>query len=633
MSLKHRILVIPAIASLFWTAPARPEAAPVLQLDTGGHQAVIRGLLFTSDGKFLVSAGDDKVVRIWDWRAGKTVRTIRGQSRPGHEGKIFTIALSPDGRWLAVGGWMKIPGEAGHVIRLYDFANGKLSALLKGHLDIVYSLAFSLDSKRLISGSADKVAIIWDVEDKTVLHRLLGHRDFVVAAKFTADGTRVITGSFDKTIRLWRVTDGLLLKEMVGHREKIYSLAISPRNGSIASGDWGGEVLLWEANSGAFRSILASIGDNIGSLRFAPGGGNRLLATCGGSGCGFGQGIYDADSGKRIIGYTKHHSPVLTSDFSPDGSLAATGAGGKSPEIHVWDAKTGETKAVLSGTGLPSFAVGFSPDGRTVAWGTEDSCPGSESCPDTLSKLQYQIRLPEDGKVPFEPSPVDPGKPWSRAIASFGSLSLQHRKGGNFGYDAILDILKDGTPTGISIERTASGGYRHRTYSFSADGAIVISGASNGTLTAFGLDGRKIGEFIGHEGDVWAVAPSPDGRYLVSGSADQTVRLWDIKTRELLVTLFRGRDGEWVMWTPEGFYTGSEGAEKIVGLADQSRPGQGSPLYHGRSIPQSLIPARSRRGQDRRRSTRAGERGGRQAQFQCALEKCSRAGSDDPVAH
>ena len=69
--------------------------------------AMINSLAFTPDGKFIVSASDDKVIRIWDWRAGKTVRTIRGQSGPGDEGKIYAMALSPDGRWLAVGGWLQ----------------------------------------------------------------------------------------------------------------------------------------------------------------------------------------------------------------------------------------------------------------------------------------------------------------------------------------------------------------------------------------------------------------------------------------------------------------------------------------------------------------------------------------------
>ena len=89
---------------LLAAAGARAEG-PILQLDTGGHMALIKGLAFTPDGKFIVSASNDKVIRVWDWRAGKTVRTIRGQSGPGQEGKIYAMALSPDGRWLAMGGW------------------------------------------------------------------------------------------------------------------------------------------------------------------------------------------------------------------------------------------------------------------------------------------------------------------------------------------------------------------------------------------------------------------------------------------------------------------------------------------------------------------------------------------------
>src|SRR5262249_42494756 len=97
------------------------------------------------------------------------------------------------------------------------------------------------------------------------------------------------------------------------------------------------------------------------------------------------------------------------------------------------------------------------------------------------------------------------------------------------------------------------------------DGQTVISGGGNGVLTAYDLNGKRLGDFVGHESDVWAVSPSPDGRYLVTGSADQTVRLWNAKTRELIATLFAGTDGEWVLWTPQGYYAASPGADRIVG--------------------------------------------------------------------
>src|SRR6516225_6087885 len=166
---------------------------PLLMLDTGGHMALIRDLEFTPDGKRLVSAGDDKVIRVWDWQAGKTIRAIRGQAAPGPEGKIYAMALSPDARWLAVGGYLgsftgKKPreDEDAHKVRLYDFATGKLAGLLKGHTDVIDSLAFSPDGERLISGGgvSDRSAIIWDVEGRRPLRRLRGHKGEIYAVAF-----------------------------------------------------------------------------------------------------------------------------------------------------------------------------------------------------------------------------------------------------------------------------------------------------------------------------------------------------------------------------------------------------------------------------------------------------------------
>jgi WD40 repeat protein len=147
------------VAVLTKGARAAWEGAPYLMLDTGGHAGGIRSIAFTPDGKQLVSAGDDKVIRVWDWQAGKTARIIRGEVAPGTEGKYHVIALSPDGRWLAAGGWMA-PGfgvrnsEVGS-IRLFDFRTGELVGLLSVHTDAVNSLTFSADGKLLLSGGFD----------------------------------------------------------------------------------------------------------------------------------------------------------------------------------------------------------------------------------------------------------------------------------------------------------------------------------------------------------------------------------------------------------------------------------------------------------------------------------------------
>ena len=102
-SVMRRLLygIVAARVALAVFTAAWAEDWPILQLDTGGHMAVIRGLAFTPDGKFIVSASDDKVIRVWDWRVGKTVRTIRRQSGPGQEGTSTPWHYRP----MAAGSW------------------------------------------------------------------------------------------------------------------------------------------------------------------------------------------------------------------------------------------------------------------------------------------------------------------------------------------------------------------------------------------------------------------------------------------------------------------------------------------------------------------------------------------------
>jgi WD40 repeat protein len=518
--------------------------------------AIIRGLAFTADGRQLVSVGDDKVIRVWDLQAGKTVRTIRGQVGPGDEGKIFAIALSPDGRWLAAGGWTN-----DNVIRLYDFASGTLAALLKGHTDVVHALAFSPDGKRLISGQDENIAaIIWDVEHQQLIHRLEGHKDTVYAVAFTPDGVHVVTGSNDRTLRLWRTSDAKLIAEMTGHTKAISrAVAVRSSDGMIASGDASGEIRLWDGTTGRYLRTFANHGAAVGKLVFSPDG-KLLIST--GQVESFDCHVWEVATGKKTITYTKHNNIVVAAAVSPSGRLAAT-AGGDNKEIRIWDLATGDTKQVLSGSGAGVYSVGVSTDAKRLAWGTTFEYSDHNA----RGPLELQLRLPSGSRGFARPERVDEhnAKDFVRARPRYRTYALAHREGGNPSRpDGILDIKKAGR-TLASIDRTRASGYRHRAYSFTPDGQTIISGGSNGTLSAYDLNGKHLGDFVGHESEVWAVTPSREGRLLVSGSSDQTVRLWNLTTRELIVTFFYSRDGEWVIWTPQGYYASSPDGDRMVG--------------------------------------------------------------------
>jgi len=571
------------ILCVFICGAVHAQNSPFPQLDTGGHTAGIRGIAFTPDGKRLVSASEDKVIRVWDLQAGKTVRTIRGESSR-KMGRIFALALSPDGKWLAVGGdfgsSVSTESEKNQPIRLYDFNNGKLVALLNGHTAVVRALAFSADGSRLISGSSDNTAIIWDsgtkpgvkVPKPKRLLRLEGHKADVFSVAFSSDGSRAVTGSYDKDLRLWRVSDGALIAAMTGHGDKVMSLAFA-RNGTIASGDISGAIRLWNGRDGRLLRILTQQKFASGALSFSRNG-KLLLSTCGFGSCSGAPGyVYDVASGRTVTSYPGHDNAVLATAFSPDGRWVATG-GGSNRAIHLWDPLTGRRRLdqngqplLLGGQGQVVFAASFSADGRQIGWGTIDPCPDKGHCPNEQALLQRALTLPLSQAAVGAPVTLEErnAHAFRRATIAFESWSLNHREGGSYGYDnAILDILKNGHAV-ASLTRGSTDGLGHHAYSFTPDGGSIVSGGSSGVITAYDREGRTLGQFAGHEGNVFAVIPSPDGRYLVTCSADQTVRLWNLKTRELLVSLFQGKDGEWVIWTPQGYYAASGPGSELIG--------------------------------------------------------------------
>ena len=576
---KERLVTLVLLSAVLpQPKPAPPaQAAPVqakdlrknslvVAVETGGHRNLVRQLVFTPDGKELISAGDDKDVRVWNVATGKTERIIRGEVGAGREGQVFSVSLSPDGAWLAVAGWMTSPEHPGHDIRLYDYRTGGLVGLFVGHQERVASVAFSGDGQYLISGGHDKSAIIWNATTRQPLHVLKGHKAEILAVAFVP-GDRAVTGSYDGTLKLWRVSDGGEIATLTGHQGMVETIAVSPRDGSIASGSRVGELMLWDSKSGDLRKKFETQDNAISRVRFSPDG-SKLLTTVAEGKPIFVQKIWDVESGRVLVTYKGHDNTVGAADISPDQRLVAT-AGGKDNEIHLWDIKTGKLASnaaraplILRGVGAPVFATGWQPDAGAILWGAISDYASHND----RGALTYRFRLPgATGKMRApERLSVEAALDARRAQQTQGALTIAHNPGGPYGHDAVLSIERGGE-TIARMTRDQSSGYGHISYTFTPDGQRVISGGSNGHLLAYDLTGALVGRFVGHEGVVWSVACSSDGRFLISGGGDQTVRIWNLVSYELIATLLQGRDEEWVMWTPQGYYTGSPGADKLVG--------------------------------------------------------------------
>ncbi|MFN7305244.1 MAG: WD40 repeat domain-containing protein, partial [Acetobacteraceae bacterium] len=99
---------------------------------------------------------------------------------------------------------------------------------LLGHEDAVFSVGFSPDGARLVSGGRDGTLRIWDAASGSLLTTLTGHEVWFRSVSFSPDGARLVSGGSDRTLRLWDATSGALLASLRGHERPVFSVRFSP---------------------------------------------------------------------------------------------------------------------------------------------------------------------------------------------------------------------------------------------------------------------------------------------------------------------------------------------------------------------------------------------------------------------
>lgn len=158
----------------------------------------VKGVAITNDGKLLAVACGTAEAKLVDVESGNTVRVCVCQDLlTGNTPELETVAFSEDGKYLFGGGGYSFLNQ-------WEVATGKLVRNFLGHRERVYSLAVAANAKLLISASGDDSARLWAVESGRQC-TLKGHTGDVYAAILTADGSMAATVSADYTIKLWKV--------------------------------------------------------------------------------------------------------------------------------------------------------------------------------------------------------------------------------------------------------------------------------------------------------------------------------------------------------------------------------------------------------------------------------------------
>lgn len=492
-----------------------------LRFEVNAHAGVVTGLAFSSDGQRILTCSgwgpDVKMVKIWD--------AMTGAPMPGFAitkplKYSWRLACSPDGEWVAVGGYKRVELRNAHT---YD-----LVRTLSGHSDRVTALAFSPDGRVLASGSGngfpyqaskDGSIVLWDVGTGQMLHRLAGSSDTVRGLAFSQDGRRMASIGMSRdnrrwgragvggTMKLWDVGAGTLIHDFdspipVGQPWRFdvgFGVVFCRQDRYLLSAHVDSQIRLWDTNGTEIRSLK---GHTTAVHAIALSQTGEKLASASFDGTAKIWSLDNVFAPRDLIG---HNLPVWALAFSPDSTHLASGSWDGT--VKLWNPKTRRLERSIP-VGFPVISLAFSPDGRHLA-----------TVGPKYSVLVWDV---VQGRRSFELK----GHSSTVLCVAYSPSGTRIATGGK---DCAVRLWDSQTGR---LQATLAGQAGHKGWvfdvDFSADGKRLASASRDGTVKLWEVEpGRLLQTLTGHSSGVLCAKFSPDGRWIASGSDDQTVRIWD----------------------------------------------------------------------------------------------------------
>ncbi len=560
---RNRLLVLLVLFLMPGCVPVSPVSPlsnmtrPVFRIETGMHLAGITAIDVDAQERFFVTSSLDKTLRVWSVTTGELLETLRIPIGRDEEGKLYSCAISPDGRLIAAGGYTGAVGSS-KSIYIFERQSGRMLRRLSGLPDSIYHLAFSPDGRSLAATLGGSGGLrVWDTGSWALRFQDAAYGGNSHWVDFSGDG-RLVTTSDDGLVRLYGMNPGggggqLLTSIKSPGGKKPFAAVFSPDRQVIAVGF--NDTINIDVVSATDLLRLYSPNTN-GILKGRP---------------------YVPDSSNTMDGY------LGTVCWSKDGNTLYAGSIFNTKQIvpiSSWT-KKGKGKYTAIDVRASNSIVGLKPLGRGLLFATYQPSFG-------IINARNRIELVRG------PVGIDPRKSLHNFLVSGDGSTVQVALGLN--------------------------GERAMQFSLKNQMLLPVSRATGQTMTAprltssaFGVSGweanrtpKRNGEFIRLDPDEvsqslaihprdsgfvlgtskyiraydsraqlrwqqksatgWAVNISGNGRIVIAALADGTVRWYDWQDGRELAALFVSRDGSrWVIWTPDGYFDHAPGGEQLIG--------------------------------------------------------------------
>ncbi|MEO9966388.1 MAG: caspase family protein [Reichenbachiella sp.] len=343
----------------------------------------INSSVISPDGKYIATATNDRITRIWNIQDGSISKTLKGYLNQAVDNGL---GLDPESYWqynisryvsfrerIEISPDEKTVVKAmGPSVQLWDLDKGRVVRVFEGHESGVISCEFSRDGKFLFTAGGDKTIKMWDVATGDEVKAFTGHRELIFELATSQNGKYLVSGSWDGTARLWEISTGKEIKVYRMEQNSPYSLSFAQNDLYLMVGTLGKELKLLELDTGEPAKQFIGHTTIVSELQIRD---DRMLTA---SWDGRAK-LWDIKSGLSVQKFIGHVGHIYTASFDTGGKWIVTA--GSDRVARLWDVETGELQRTFEGhtdaitsaqfIHLDKHLITHSLDGTTRIWDTK----------------------------------------------------------------------------------------------------------------------------------------------------------------------------------------------------------------------------------------------------------------------